>query len=392
MKEVFIVAAKRTPTGGFLGSLQNYSATELGSLVTQAIFDEINLPKTALDSLYIGNGLSAGLGQSPARQVGIKAGLPDSTDATTINKVCSSGLKAVTLAAQQIQLGLEQVVLAGGIESMSQVPFYSPYRQLHKLGTVESVDGLLKDGLTDAYNHCHMGNAAEIGIRHFDFTREELDQFALQSYRKAQKATEEGKFKAELVSIASRDRSKPDSLSVDEDIYKIIPEKMPHLRPVFEEMGRLTAANASNLNDGAAILLLASAETVAQYDLKPLAKIIGYADAAQDPLWFTTAPALAIPKALERTKLTLADIDLFEINEAYASVPLSMIRLLDIPPERMNIYGGAIALGHPIGASGARILVTLLHALQQEGKKYGVAAICNGGGGATALVVETIFS
>lgn len=390
MKEVFIIAAKRTPTGGFLGSLQGYAATELGSLVTQSIFDELNLPKTAIDSLYIGNGLSAGLGQSPARQVGINAGLPDTTDATTINKVCSSGLKAVTVAAQQIQLGLESIVLAGGIESMSQVPFYSPYRQTHKLGTVASIDGLLKDGLTDAYHHCHMGNAAEIGIRHFDFSREELDQYALDSYKKAQKATEEGKFKAEIVPISSRDRSKPDALAVDEDIYKIIPEKMPHLRPVFEEEGRLTAANASNLNDGAAILLLASADAVQQYQLKPLAKILSYADAAQDPLWFTTAPALAIPKALAHTNLTVADIDLFEINEAYASVPLSMTKLLNIFLDRMNIYGGAVALGHPIGASGARILVTLLHALQQENKKYGVAAICNGGGGATALVIERV--
>jgi len=390
MKEVFIIAAKRTPTGGFLGSLQGYTATELGSLVTQSIFDELDLPKTAIDSLYIGNGLSAGLGQSPARQVGITAGLPDTTDATTINKVCSSGLKAVSLAAQQIQLDLEALVLAGGIESMSRVPFYSPYRQTHKLGTVESVDGLLNDGLTDAYHHCHMGNAAEIGIRHFNFSREELDHYALSSYTKAQKATKEGKFKAEIVPIASRDRSKPEAIVVDEDIYKIIPEKMPHLRPVFEEEGRLTAANASNLNDGAALLLLASAEAVQQYQLKPLAKILSYADAAHDPLWFTTAPALAIPKALQQANLTVADIDLFEINEAYASVPLSMVELLDIPLDRMNIYGGAVALGHPIGASGARILVTLLHALHQENKRYGVAAICNGGGGATALVIESV--
>ncbi|MGG5576344.1 thiolase family protein [Myroides sp. C15-4] len=252
------------------------------------------------------------------------------------------------------------------------------------------VSGELNDGLTDAYHHCHMGNAAEIGIRHFNFSREELDHYALSSYTKAQKATEEGKFKAEIVPIASRDRSKPEAIVVDEDIYKIIPEKMPHLRPVFEEEGRLTAANASNLNDGAALLLLASSEAVQQYQLKPIAKILSYADAAHDPLWFTTAPALAIPKALQQASLTVADIDLFEINEAYASVPLSMVELLDIPLDRINIYGGAVALGHPIGASGARILVTLLHALHQENKRYGVAAICNGGGGATALVIESV--
>lgn len=390
MKDVFIIAAKRTPIGGFLGSLQAYTATELGSLVTKDLFKNLNLPIDAVDSLYIGNGLSAGLGQSPARQVGIFAGLSNATDATTINKVCSSGLKAVSLAAQQIQLGQENLIVTGGIESMSNVPFYSSYRKTHKLGTVENLDGLLKDGLTDAYAHCHMGNAAEIGIRHFGFTREQLDHYALASYKKAQTATEAGKFKAEIVAIASRDKSKPNAIETDEDIYKIIPEKMPHLRPVFEEEGLLTAANSSNLNDGAAILLLASSQAVETHKLKPLAKIIAYADAAQDPLWFTTAPALAIPKALERAKLTLDAIDLFEINEAYASVPLSMRNLLSIPEDRMNIYGGAVALGHPIGASGARILVTLTHALHQENKKYGLAAICNGGGGATALVIEKV--
>lgn len=387
MKDVFIVAAKRTPIGGFLGSLQPYQAPALGSLVTQALLAELALPQTAIDSLYIGNGVSAGLGQAPARQVGILSGIPNTTDATTINKVCSSGLKAVSLGAQQIQLGQEHVVLAGGIESMSNVPFYSFHRQAHKLGDLTTIDGLLKDGLTDAYAHCHMGNAAEIGIRHFNFTREELDQYALRSYDKAQRATEAGKFKNEIVPIPSTSTS---VLEKDEDIYKVIPEKLPQLRAVFEEGGRLTAANASNLNDGAAILLLASAEAVEQYKLTPLARIISYADAAQDPLWFTTAPALAIPKAMERAKLNLSDIDLFEVNEAYASVPLSISKLLDIPMNRMNIYGGAVALGHPIGASGARILVTLTHALQQENKRYGVAAICNGGGGATAMVIEKV--
>lgn len=388
MKEVFIIAAKRTPIGGFLGQLQPYTATDLGSMVTQSILNDVQLPSEAIDSLYIGNGLSAGLGQSPARQVGINSGLSNTTDATTINKVCSSGLKAVALGAQQIQLGHENVVLTGGIESMSNVPFYTSHRQAHKLGDLKTIDGLLKDGLTDAYAHCHMGNAAEIGIRHFNFTREELDQYALQSYEKAQKATAKGKFKTEIVPIPLP--QKEEVIATDEDIDKIIPEKLPHLRPVFEEGGHLTAANASNLNDGAAMLLLVSAEAVAKYSLKPLAKIISYADAAQDPLWFTTAPALAIPKAMERANLTLDSIDLFEVNEAYASVPLSIARLLDIPLDRINIYGGAVALGHPIGASGARILVTLIHALHQEEKRYGVAAICNGGGGATALVIEKV--
>ncbi|WP_158963382.1 thiolase family protein [Myroides fluvii] len=390
MKEVFIIAAKRTPIGGFLGSLQPYAATDLGSVVTQSIVSDLDLPTTAIDSLYIGNGLSAGLGQAPARQVGILSGLSDQTDATTINKVCSSGLKAVALATQQIQLGQEHLVIAGGIESMSRVPFYSSFRQTHKLGHVTSIDGLLHDGLTDAYANIHMGKAAEIGIRHFNFTREELDTYALDSYQKAQQATEKGKFKAEIVALESRNKSNPTPIDRDEDIYKIIPEKLAQLAPVFEENGKLTAANSSNLNDGAALLLLASADAVATYNLKPIAKIIGYADAAQDPLWFTTAPALAIPKALKNTELTIEEIDLFEINEAYASVPLSVAQLLNIPLDRINIYGGAVALGHPIGASGARILVTLTHALQQENKRYGVAAICNGGGGATALVIEKI--
>ncbi|MGS4344405.1 thiolase family protein [Myroides odoratus] len=389
MKDVFIVAAKRSPIGGFLGQLQHIQATELGSLVLQSLLEEVAIPKTAVDSLYIGNGVSAGLGQAPARQVGILAGLPPETEATTINKVCSSGLKAVSLAAQQIQLNQEHILVAGGIESMSRVPFYSFPRQVHKLGHLTNVDGLLNDGLTDAYAHCHMGNAAEIGIRHFGFTREELDAYAQSSYQKAQQATAEGKFKKEITPIPLSSSSS-DWMDKDEDIYKIIPEKLGRLRPVFEEEGLLTAANSSNLNDGAALLLLASAQAVEQYDLKPLAKIIGYADAAQDPLWFTTAPALAIPKALEHANLTLADIDLFEINEAYASVPLSMVQLLNISLDQMNIYGGAVALGHPIGASGARILVTLTHALQQENKRYGVAAICNGGGGATALVIEKV--
>ena len=390
MKDVFIVAAKRTPIGGFLGGLQGFKATELGSILTQSILSNLNLPETAIDSLYIGNGVSAGLGQAPARQVGILSGLASSTEATTINKVCSSGLKAVSLAAQQIQLSQEDLILAGGIESMSNIPFYVSHRQAHKLGDLTTVDGLLKDGLTDVYAQCHMGNAAEIGIRHFNFSREDLDQYALSSYEKAQRATELGKFKEEITPIALPSKAETTHFDTDEDIYKVIPEKLPQLRPVFEEGGLLTAANSSNINDGAALLLLASAQAVEDYNLKPIAKILAYADAAQDPLWFTTAPALAIPKALERAKLDLSEIDLFEINEAYASVPLSLNKLLHIPLDRMNIYGGAVALGHPIGASGARILVTLTHALRQENKRYGVAAICNGGGGATAMVIEKI--
>ncbi|HFK5571695.1 TPA: acetyl-CoA C-acyltransferase [Elizabethkingia anophelis] len=386
MENVFIVAAKRTPVGGLLGSLASYTATQLGALVIKAIYNEMQIPESAIDSVYLGNVLSAGVGQSPARQAARFAGVPDDKDATTINKVCAAGMKAVVFGAQQIQLGIDNVVLTGGMESMSNTPHYAYMRNGNKLGHATLTDGMIKDGLWDVYHDFHMGNAAEIGIRHFGFTREQLDNFALNSYKRAQEATQKGKFSNEIVPVRYK---KEESLFVeDEDIYKVIPEKMASLPSVFEKDGLLTAANSSNLNDGASVLLLASEGAVAKYNLKPLAKIIGYADAAQAPEWFTTTPAVAIPKALKKAGLELEDIDYYEINEAYASVILSMQELLGISPDKINIYGGAVAIGHPIGASGARILTTLTHVLQQENGKYGVAAICNGGGGATAIVIE----
>ncbi|MDV3962665.1 acetyl-CoA C-acyltransferase [Elizabethkingia anophelis] len=390
MENVFIVAAKRTPVGGLLGSLASYTATQLGALVIKAIYNEMQIPESAIDSVYLGNVLSAGVGQSPARQAARFAGVPDDKDATTINKVCAAGMKAVVLGAQQIQLGIDNVVLTGGMESMSNTPHYAYMRNGNKLGHATLTDGMIKDGLWDVYHDFHMGNAAEIGIRHFGFTREQLDNFALNSYKRAQDATQNGKFSNEIVPVPVPVRyKKEESLFVeDEDIYKVIPEKMASLPSVFEKDGLLTAANSSNLNDGASVLLLASEGAVAKYNLKPLAKIIGYADAAQAPEWFTTTPAVAIPKALKKAGLELEDIDYYEINEAYASVILSMQELLGISPDKINIYGGAVAIGHPIGASGARILTTLTHVLQQENGKYGVAAICNGGGGATAIVIE----
>ncbi|MCT4124661.1 acetyl-CoA C-acyltransferase [Elizabethkingia anophelis] len=388
MENVFIVAAKRTPVGGLLGSLASYTATQLGALVIKAIYNEMQIPESAIDSVYLGNVLSAGVGQSPARQAARFAGVPDDKDATTINKVCAAGMKAVVFGAQQIQLGIDNVVLAGGMESMSNTPHYAYMRNGNKLGHATLTDGMIKDGLWDVYHDFHMGNAAEIGIRHFGFTREQLDNFALNSYKRAQEATQKGKFGNEIVPIPVRYKKEESLFVEDEDIYKVIPEKMASLPSVFEKDGLLTAANSSNLNDGASVLLLASEGAVAKYNLKPLAKIIGYADAAQAPEWFTTTPAVAIPKALKKAGLELEDIDYYEINEAYASVILSMQELLGISPDKINVYGGAVAIGHPIGASGARILTTLTHVLQQENGKYGVAAICNGGGGATAIVIE----
>ncbi len=388
MENVFIVAAKRTPVGGLLGSLASYTATQLGALVIKAIYNEMQIPESAIDSVYLGNVLSAGVGQSPARQAARFAGVPDDKDATTINKVCAAGMKAVVFGAQQIQLGIDNVVLTGGMESMSNTPHYAYMRNGNKFGHATLTDGMIKDGLWDVYHDFHMGNAAEIGIRHFGFTREQLDNFALNSYKRAQEATQKGKFSNEIVPVPVRYKKEESLFVEDEDIYKVIPEKMASLPSVFEKDGLLTAANSSNLNDGASVLLLASEGAVAKYSLKPLAKIIGYADAAQAPEWFTTTPAVAIPKALKKAGLELEDIDYYEINEAYASVILSMQELLGISPDKINVYGGAVAIGHPIGASGARILTTLTHVLQQENGKYGVAAICNGGGGATAIVIE----
>ncbi|WP_417352512.1 acetyl-CoA C-acyltransferase [Flavobacterium alkalisoli] len=386
MRNVFIVAAKRTPIGGFLGSLSGFTATELGKIAIEGIMNEIEFPKDKVDSVYMGNVLSANLGQSPARQAAVFAGLPVEADATTINKVCASGLKAVITGAQQIQLGADNAVVAGGMESMSNVPHYITQRKSTKLGSTEVIDGLLKDGLTDVYNGFHMGNAAEICAREYHLSREDQDAYALQSYEKAATAFSQGKFNNEIIPLTVNGTT----ITADEDVYKLIPEKVAKLKPVFEEGGTITAANASKLNDGAAALLLVSEEMVKEYNLKPLAKIKGYADAAQAPEWFTTSPAIAIPKALQQAGLTKEDIDYYEINEAYAAVILANSKILDIDMDKINVYGGGVAMGHPIGASGARIVVTLLSVLKQEGGKYGVAAICNGGGGASALVIENL--
>ncbi len=390
MKPVYIVSARRTPIGGLLGNLSHLSATQLGAMAIRSAYDHISLDPAAIDSVYMGNVLSANLGQAPARQAAIFAGIPHEKDATTINKVCSSGMKAAMMAAQQIQLGLEDILVAGGMESMSHVPHYAMLRRGNKLGDMTLTDGMTKDGLWDVYHNFHMGSAAELGVKKYGLSREALDEYAIGSYRKAAKATQDGKFAGEIVPVSVESKQGTVSIQSDEDVDKIIIDKVAKLKPVFEKDGLLTAANSSNLNDGAAALILASEESVKKYNLKPLARIVSYADAAQAPEWFTTAPALAIPKALKLAGLSLGDMDFFEINEAYASVILSIQQILALDPAKINVYGGAVAMGHPIGASGARILTTLTSVLRQEKGKYGIAAICNGGGGASAMIIENL--
>lgn len=390
MKDVFIVAAKRTPIGGLLGNLSSLTAPQLGAVALKGAYEAIEITPNIIESVYMGNGLSAGLGQAPARQSAIFAGIPYDKDATTVNKVCASGMKATIFGAQQIELGIDDIVITGGMESMSNAPHYAYLRNGVKLGNISLTDGMTKDGLWDVYNDFHMGSAAELGVKKFGLTREKLDEYALLSYQKAREATENGDFKREITTVEVKNAKGVTVIGKDEDIYKLIPEKVPTLKPVFEKDGKLTAANSSNINDGASALILASETAVQRHGLKPLARIIGYADAAQSPEWFTTSPSIAIPKALRNAGINISEVDFFEINEAYASVVLSNQILLGVDLGKINIYGGAVALGHPIGASGARIIVTLLNVLQQKKGKFGVASICNGGGGASAIVIENI--
>ncbi|RZK26522.1 MAG: acetyl-CoA C-acyltransferase [Flavobacterium sp.] len=390
MKEVYIISAKRTPVGGLIGMLSNHSAIQLGAIAIKEAYSSVGIDPKIINSVYMGNVLSANIGQAPARQAAKFANIPNKVDCTTINKVCSSGLKATSIAAQQIQLGLDQVAIAGGMESMSNVPHYANLRKTIKLGNEQFIDGLLKDGLTDAFNNFHMGNAAELCVSKYKISREQQDDFALQSYEKAATASKDGKFKNEIIPISIKVKNEQILLDKDEDVSKVIPEKVPQLKPVFLEDGTITAANASNINDGAAAILLASQEAVEKYSLKPLAKIIAYADASQEPEWFTTSPSIAIRKALKQAGLSMHDIDCFEINEAYAAVVLANQKILEISSVKINKYGGAVAIGHPLGASGARILCTLISVLHQEGGKYGIAAICNGGGGSTAMIIENL--
>lgn len=392
MKEVYIIAAKRTPIGGFLGNLSNHTAIELGAIAIREVLNTVALDTSKVDSVYFGNVLSANLGQSPARQASIFAGISDRTDCTTVNKVCAAGMKATILGAQQIQLGLEELVITGGMESMSNVPHYAMLRTATKLGNETFVDGLLNDGLTDVYSNVHMGTIAEGTASKYNITREEQDEYALNSYEKAKNATHSSKFLNEIISIKIKNKTGETIINSDEDIYKLIPEKVSKLQPTFVKGGTITAANASNLNDGAAALVLASKESVEKYKFKPLAKIIAYADAALAPEDYAIAPSVAIQNSLKRANLTLTDIDFIELNEAYSAVILANQKILGFALKKTNVYGGAVAMGHPLGASGARIICTLLSVLKQEGGRYGLAAICNGGGGASSIIIENINS
>lgn len=391
MKEVYIVSAVRTPMGKFMGGLSTVPATKLGATAIKGAMERANVKAEDINEVFMGNVLQANLGQAPARQAAIFAGLSELTPCTTVNKVCASGMKSISLAAQSILAGDNEIVVAGGMENMSSVPHYMNARNGVKLGDVKLADGMVKDGLTDVYNQVHMGNCADECATEHNFSREDQDNFAINSYEKAAKAWGEGKFKDEVVPVSVPQR-RGDDIVIDEDEeYKNIKmDKVPTLRPAFSKDGTVTAANASTLNDGASALIIASKEAVEKHGLKPIAKIVAYADAAQESKWFTTAPAKALPIAIGKAGLTNDDIDFWELNEAFAVVGLANTKLLGIDANKVDVNGGAVALGHPLGSSGSRIIVTLINVLKQNGGKYGAAGICNGGGGASAMVIENI--
>ncbi len=389
-KEVFIVSAVRTPIGSFGGSLSALSATQLGAIAIKGAIEKIKLDPSIVEEVIMGSVIQAGLGQAPARQASKAAGLPDKVIATTVNKVCASGMKTIAMAAQNILLGDADVIVAGGMESMSNVPFYNTTQRWgNKYGDITMQDGLAKDGLVDAYDKVAMGNFADLCAQENNISRADQDAFAISSYQKSQAATEKGLFTAEIIPVTIPQRKgDPILVTKDEEPFNVKFDKVPQLNPAFSKEGTVTAANASTMNDGAAALVLMSGEKMKALGLTPLAKIISYADAEQDPKWFTTSPALAIPKALHKANLTAADIHFFEFNEAFSVVGIVNTQLLKLDPQKVNINGGAVSLGHPLGCSGARIVVTLVHVLQQQNGKYGAAAICNGGGGASALIIE----
>lgn len=392
MKEVYIVAAKRTPIGSFGGALSGFSATELGQKAVGGALERSGIPAAEIEEVFFGNVCSANLGQAPARQVALGAGLGTHVPCTTVNKVCASGLKSAMLGAQSIQLGLNQVVLAGGMESMSNIPYYLPKaRWGYKYGHAEILDGLQRDGLTDAYDQNAMGVCADATAARYNIGRESQDAYAIRSYQRAAAATEQGLFSQEIVPVSIPQKGRdPLVMTEDEEFRNVKFDKIPGLRPAFSKDGTVTAANASTINDGAAALILAGKDAVDRLGLNPIARIISYADAAQEPQWFTTTPALAANKALRQAGLQIGDIDYFEVNEAFAVVAQAFIQNFELDEDRVNIRGGAVALGHPLGASGARILVTLLHVLQERQAKRGLAAICNGGGGASSIIVERL--
>jgi acetyl-CoA C-acetyltransferase len=392
-KRVVIVAAVRTPIGSFMGGLSTVTAPKLGAVAIKGALDKIQLNPDLVDEVYMGNVVQAGVGQAPARQAAIYAGLSTDVACTTVNKVCASGMKALMLGAQAIQCGDAEIVIAGGMENMSLIPHYMHLRNGTKFGPSTMVDGLQKDGLTDAYDNSAMGVCAELCATEYNISREEQDNFAIQSYNRSAKAWSEGKFDNEIVPVPVPQRKgEPVLFSKDEEYTNVSLDRIPSLNAVFTKDGTVTAANASTINDGAAAVVLMSEEKAISLNLKPLAYIKGYADAAQEPKWFTTSPAKALPKALAKANLTLDEIDFFEFNEAFSVVGLANAKILGLDNNKININGGAVSLGHPLGCSGVRIIVTLINVLEQNNAKYGAAAICNGGGGASAFVIERFIS
>ena len=391
VKEVVIVAAVRTPIGSFGGALASLTAVELGAIALKGALDKAGVAPELVEQVIMGNVISANLGQAPARQAAKKAGLPDTVECTTVNKVCASGSKAIMFGAQAIMLGQADVILAGGMESMSNVPYYLDKARFGaKYGNGQMIDGLVKDGLWDPYHDYAMGNAADATAEHYGITREEQDAFARQSYERSAAAAQAGKKKEEIVPVTITVRGKDTLVSDDEEYTKVQFDKFAGLKPAFTKTGTVTAANASTLNDGAAAVLLMSREKADELGIKPLARIRGFADAEQAPEWFTTTPSLAIPKALKNAGLEAKDVDFYEINEAFSVVSLANNKLLNLEGTKVNVYGGAVSLGHPLGASGARIVTTLLSVLTQEGGTIGVTGICNGGGGASSIVLEKL--
>ena len=392
MKEVVIISAVRTPMGSFGGSLKSLTATQLGAVAIKGALNKAGLSPDKVNDVLTGCVIQANLGQAPARQAAKFAGLPNEVNCTTVNKVCASGMKAIAQAAQSIKLGDADIVVAGGMESMSNVPFYAEHmRWGNKYGNVSFLDGLAKDGLTDVYDGKAMGNAAELCARECGITREDQDAFAIESYKRSQAAWERGAFADEIVPVEIPQRKgDPIVFAKDEEPFNVKFDKIPTLSPAFQKEGTVTAANASTMNDGAAALVLMSAEKAKELGLKPIAKVVSYADAEQAPEWFTTTPALAVPKAVAKAGLTMQDIDFWELNEAFSVVGIENSRRMQLDPAKVNVHGGAVSLGHPLGASGARIIVTLINVLKQNKGRYGAAGICNGGGGASAMVIENI--
>ena len=392
MKEVVIISAVRTPMGSFGGSLRSMSATQLGAVAIKALLQKTGIAPEKVNDVIMGCVVQSNLGQAPARQAAKFSGLPNEVSCTTVNKICASGMKAISMAAQSIALGDADIVIAGGMESMSNAPFYSEnLRWGNKYGNVSLIDGLAKDGLTDVYDGKPMGNAAELCAKECGISREDQDAFAIESYKRSQAAWEKGLFDTEVVPVEIPQRKgEPIVFSKDEEPFNVKFDKIPTLNPAFIKEGTVTAANASTMNDGAAALLLMSADKANELGLKPIGRIKGYADAEQAPEWFTTTPSLAVPKAVQKAGLAMADIEYWELNEAFAVVGIENTRRMQLDPAKVNVHGGAVSLGHPLGCSGARIIVTLLNVLKANGARYGAAGICNGGGGASAMVIENI--